>query len=350
MAYKGINDLIDWLQDRRMSGDPDARRLIQALEDLDDHAREAARAGSIPDLDLAALRRIAAAAGSDVRKLAVVALARFGDAAASEQVTDLIDDPSPAIRETASETLATTDQQPAQPATQQADQQADQQQHPAPGEPAPPRSEPAEVPAQPTQAPHPTEQVQAQQAKQSKGTAQPTHAKRSPAEVRAPRAPRHAGPAPRRPAPRPAPSADTASEPQAAERQRLLTLIRQTAAELNSAEHETPRGISLTIPLPGGQKQDVTVSVEHDDDEQLDLIRISAPCGPADSGNYRKALLVNQHLTFGAITLVEGGPGRSTFALVALLPADEASTETLRRRTAYIADVANKFARQLSGR
>ncbi|HUW31999.1 MAG TPA: hypothetical protein VM223_10335 [Planctomycetota bacterium] len=346
MAYKGINDLIDWLQDRRIFGDPDARHLIQALEDLDDHVREATRAGSDPDLDLSALRRIAAGAGSDVRKLAVVALARFGDAAASEQVTDLIDDPLPAIRETASETLATTDQQPAQPATQQ----ADQEQHPAPGEPAPPRSEPTEVPAQPTKAPHPTEQVQAQQAKQSKGTARPTHAKRPPAEVRAPRAPRHAGPAPRRPAPRPAPSTDTASEPQAAERQRLLALIRQTAAELNSAEHETPRGISLTVPLPGGQKQDVTFSVEHDDDEQLDLIRISAPCGPADSGNYRKALLVNQHLTFGAITLVEGGPGRSTFALVALLPADEASTKTLRRRTAYIADVANKFARQLSGR
>jgi len=332
VAYKGINDLLDWLQDRRLSGAPDARRLVQALEDLDDQAREAARAGSAPALDLAPLRRMTAGANEDVRKLAIVALARFGDARAHQQLDELIKDPSPAVRETAAETLATpVEPQPAEPAKQP----------PAPAQPPPAAEAPAEAqPAQAGQQPHPIPPA-------------PSPAEQPAAPASRPRAPRPtaapSGPAARKHHPRAARPA-AAPAPSEAERQRLLDLARKATGEIDCTRRETPEGITLTVRLPRGQKQDLAFDVVRDDDEQLDFIRITARCGPADSGNYRNALLFNQHLAFGAMTLIDAGANRRTFALTAQVPADEATASAIKRRTDYLAATAHKIARQLSGK
>ena len=327
VAYKGINDLLDWLQDRRLSGTPDARRLIQALEDLDDQAREAAKTGSAPELDLAPVRRFTASTSEVVRKLAVVALARFGHPAACEQLDELINDPSPAVRETATETLAVAaEPQPADSA----------QQPPAPAQP--PAATPAQVDERQAPAPH---QPSAASAEPS-----PVEQQRSPVPVQ-PAAVQPAGSAARGGHSQAAQPVAAPVAPQA-ERERLLDLVREAAVEIDCTQHETTDGVTLIIRFPRGQKQEITCDLLRDEDERLDFILIRARCGPADSGNYRKALLVNQHLTFGAMTLIEA-EGRRRFVLAARLPADEATAPAIKRRIIYLAATAQKIAQQLRG-
>jgi len=75
--YCGVNDLLDWLQDARLVDRREAMPLIEALEDLDDQVR--AGNNGTPQLDLSRLRRAAAGHSAEIRKIATLALARFGD-------------------------------------------------------------------------------------------------------------------------------------------------------------------------------------------------------------------------------------------------------------------------------
>jgi len=74
--YKGINDLLDSLQGQ-LSG-PEARSLVRALEELDDQARSARGDLAELGLDLAEIQRAMASSNEDIRKIATLALARFG--------------------------------------------------------------------------------------------------------------------------------------------------------------------------------------------------------------------------------------------------------------------------------
>jgi len=106
-------------------------------------------------------------------------------------------------------------------------------------------------------------------------------------------------------------------------------------------------GVKLFVPLPAGGSQEVRVTVGEDDDGER-VVRISSVCGPADSGNYRNALLVNNYLTYGSIT-IEEARRYEDFVLRETLPAENVTHAGLAAIVRYIASTANQIARQLAG-
>jgi len=99
--HGNIDDLLDILQDSRLAPPEEARSLIQALEEVDDHVRGN---GTRDDVDLGPIRRAAQHAGEEVRKVATVALARFGDQPSQLSIQTLLNDKSTLVRQVAVKT------------------------------------------------------------------------------------------------------------------------------------------------------------------------------------------------------------------------------------------------------
>lgn len=131
-----------------------------------------------------------------------------------------------------------------------------------------------------------------------------------------------------------------------AEKLDVFEAMNRAATDLGCDIEKTETGLRLRVPVPGGFKQTVEVSVSEEDSSRV--LRVVSVCGPADPGNYRQALLLNRHLVFGAISLRKGRPGADVFELSEAIFADHATVEILSRAISYIASAANQMGRQLS--
>jgi len=126
----------------------------------------------------------------------------------------------------------------------------------------------------------------------------------------------------------------------------IIEVIERAATDLGGEVEKTHDGLSLTIPVEGGGRQAVTVSVEEENGRKA--ARLTSICGPADSGNYRNALMLNRELVYGAVS-VKKEPFSETFELSETILAREATVVTVREIISYIASSANQIARQLEG-
>ncbi|HUS57564.1 MAG TPA: hypothetical protein VM141_02830 [Planctomycetota bacterium] len=262
--YKGINDLLDLLQDRRLAG-PEARSLVRAIEDLDDHVRSARKGMAELSLDLTTLQRAAQSTNGDIQNIAALALARFG-----------CQRPRPAC--------STAETEPAAVTT------------------------PAPEDYQPQSATHDSP---------------------------------------------PYGSIDTA--PGSDARLGLFDMIDLALQSLDCSAESIDDGRFVRVNLPDAAPQNVTISAKQLDEDGSRVVRISSVCGPADSGNHHKALLLNTHLVYGAIAIRQNKPGGGIwadeqFVLTEAIPEREATVEALARIIAYVAEAAGKLARQLAGR
>ena len=128
----------------------------------------------------------------------------------------------------------------------------------------------------------------------------------------------------------------------------ILEAIKQAASKLICTVEESDAEFLLTVSVPGGRSQDVMVSVADKDEDGEQIIRVTSVCGPADSGNYLNALLLNQHLVFGAISVKRELAGQ-TFELSEAILARDITVESLRDIISYIASTAGQVASQLAG-
>jgi len=393
MYYSGVDDLIDWLQDRRLAQRLEARPLIEALEDLDDSVRAGGN-GEL-HLDLSALHQAAGSDNNEIRKIATLALARFGDEEAGRQVTLLLGDESPIVRQAAVESAAGK-ARPADTAAliailgnREEENEVRQAAILALAQVRLPEAVQALAAALDDAAPEirrlsarslaaigsvdgietavgklrdllddPAPGVCAAAAealaKLDDGQA------RSSAEDQAepPAAVDAAGPATDRQteesaeAPAHKPATDAAGggktrESAVSERFDLLAKIDRTASDLQCETEECEGGRILKV-VVGRNVQPVIVTGGERDEDGAEVVRIRAVCGPADSGNYRNALLLNRHLLFGAMSVREERPGE-TFELSEAMPARDVTVENLRKIVSYIASAADQIARQLEG-
>ena len=126
----------------------------------------------------------------------------------------------------------------------------------------------------------------------------------------------------------------------------ILQVIERAATDLGGEVEETDEGLSLEIPVDQGRRQVVTVCVEEENGTKM--ARITAICGPADSGNYGNALMLNRGLVYGAVS-VKKEPFSETFELSETILARDATVVAVREIISYIASSADRIARQLEG-
>ena len=311
--YNGINDLLDSLQNGRLARHKDARRLVQALEDLDDQVLDAHAGLADLSLDLSALQSAAASEHDEIRKLATAALARFGHEPSQQHLESLLNDPLASVRQAAADTVAMLQQQQSAPHLAGATRNHGEQ-------PATPETAAEQPPADL----HPAEEAPDER---RKGAGGPLAAADEPGP-NAPHEPRVTGIPEKSPA---------------------LDLIRQAIEGFDGTAEAAEHGFRLSMQLSDSDRQNLNITAEHDDDLDLDFICIDSNCGPADSGNYRNALVLNNHLLFGALSMEEQPHNRRYFILRGRIPADETSPAGLHRAIRHIAETANQIAKQLRG-
>jgi len=142
-----------------------------------------------------------------------------------------------------------------------------------------------------------------------------------------------------------APEAEASGEPTYLKLD-IPDVIKQAGADLGCEIEETGVGLSLTLHVAGGDDQIVTAAIEEEDGTRV--VRFASICGPADSGNYLNALLLNRGLVYGAIS-VKKQPTGDTFELSETIIAREATVAGVREIISYLGSSANQIARQLEG-
>lgn len=102
----------------------------------------------------------------------------------------------------------------------------------------------------------------------------------------------------------------------------------------------------LRLQLPGGRKQEVTVSQNSAASSER-LLMISSLCGPAEPSYFEEALRLNGMMSHGSITIQDVG-GRPMFCAVNSYPRETVDPEEVRRSVMEIASRADAIERLLT--